>query len=254
MVATLQWLSCVRLFVTPWTPPHQASLFFTISQSLLKPMSIELVMPANHLIPCCFLRHLPSIFPSVRVFSNESALHIRWPKDWSFSTSPSSDYLGLMSFRIDWFDLLAVQGSVRLCLGKMRLNWSPVWQAGWSHVNFAEQELYLSEFPPLNNSSLAWVTRNINGGIWKSGINHILLKHWRSVWAPGQAPHPIVAQLCEGCSGLTGQMWAEPGTPLLLSPRCLPSGPSSQARCRLRDPMKQRFLLQATHMAEAESF
>ena len=147
---TVQWLSCVRLFVTPWTPPHQASLFFTISQSLLKPMSIELVMPANYLIPCCFLRHLPSIFPSVRVFSNESALHIRWPKDWSFSTSPSSDYLGLMSFRIDWFDLLAVQGSVRLCLGKMRLNWSPVWQAGWSHVNFAEQNC-------IYQNSLHWI-------------------------------------------------------------------------------------------------
>ena len=99
--------------VTLWTVAHQASLFFTISQSLLKPTSIELVMPANHLTPCCFLRHLPSIFPSVRVFSNESALHIRWPKDWSFSTSPSNEYAGLISFRINCLDLLAVQRTLK---------------------------------------------------------------------------------------------------------------------------------------------
>ena len=104
--------SCVQLFVTPPTAAHQASLSITNSQSLFKLMSIKLVMPSNHLI----LRHpllLPSIFPSIRVFSNESVLCIRWPKYWSFSFSitPSNEYSGLISFRMDWLELLAVQGS-----------------------------------------------------------------------------------------------------------------------------------------------
>ena len=108
-----QSLSCVRLFVTPWTAACQASLSFTISQSLLKLMSIESVMPSNHLILCYPLLLLPSIFPSIRVFPSESALRIRWPKYWSFSfsISPTNEYSGLISFRIDWFDLLAVQGT-----------------------------------------------------------------------------------------------------------------------------------------------
>ena len=102
-------LSCVWLFATPWTAAHQASLSITNSRSLLKLMSIESVMPSNHLILCCPLLLLPSIFPSIRIFSNESALHIRWPKYWSFSyISPSNEYSGLISFRMDWLDLLAV--------------------------------------------------------------------------------------------------------------------------------------------------
>ena len=108
-------LSHVWLFVTPWTAACQASLSFTISKSLFKFMSIELVMLSNHLILCHLLLLLPSIFPSIRVFSNESALHIRWPKYWSFSFSIShyNEYSGLISFRIDWFDLLAVQGTLK---------------------------------------------------------------------------------------------------------------------------------------------
>ena len=100
---------------TPWTVAHQASLSFTISLSLLKLMSIKLMMPSNHLVLCCPLLLLPSICPSIRVFSNESALHIRWPKYWSFSfnISPSNENLGLISFRIDWFYLLAVQGTLK---------------------------------------------------------------------------------------------------------------------------------------------
>ena len=109
----VQSLSCVRLFLTPWTAAHQTSLSFTISRSLLKLMSIESVIPSNHGILCQPLLPLPSIFPSIRAFSNESALHIRWPKYWSFSISPSSEYPGLISFRIDWFDLLAVQGTLK---------------------------------------------------------------------------------------------------------------------------------------------
>ena len=109
----VQSLSRVQLFVTPWTAARQASLFFTISRSLLKLMSFESVMPSNHLILCCPLLLLPSIFPSIGVFSNESALHIRWPKYWSFNISPSKEYSGLISFRKDWFDLLAVQGTLK---------------------------------------------------------------------------------------------------------------------------------------------
>ena len=106
--SSVQSLSRVRLFVTPWTAARQASLSITNSQSLPKHMSIESVMPSNHLILGHPLLLLPSIFPSIRVFSNESALYIRWPKYWSFSFSnrPSNDYSGLISFRTDWFDLL----------------------------------------------------------------------------------------------------------------------------------------------------
>ena len=104
--------------MTPWTAACQASLSFTISWSLLKLMSIELVMPSNHLIFCCPLLLLSSIFPSIRVFSSDLALHIRWPKYWSFSfsISPTNEYSGLISFRIDWFDLPAVQGILKSLL------------------------------------------------------------------------------------------------------------------------------------------
>ena len=112
---SVQLLSCVRLFATPWTAACQASLSITNSQSLLKLMSIMLVMPSNHLILCHPLLLPPSIFPSIRVFSSESVLRIRWPKYWSFSfsISPSNEYSGLISFRMDWLDLLAVQGTLK---------------------------------------------------------------------------------------------------------------------------------------------
>ena len=108
-------LSVVSNSAVPWIAAHQDSRSFTTSQSLLKPMSIELVMPSNRLVLFCPLL-LPSVFPSIRVFSRESSLHIRWPKYWSFSISPSSEYSGLISFRIDWFDLLAVQGTLKSLL------------------------------------------------------------------------------------------------------------------------------------------
>ena len=111
-------LSHVQLFVTPWTTVCQASLSITNSWSLLKLMSIESVMPSDHLILCCPLLLLPSIFPSIRIFSNESALRIRWPKyqSFSFKISSSNEYSGLISFRMDWFDLLAVQGTLKSLL------------------------------------------------------------------------------------------------------------------------------------------
>ena len=116
--SSVQWLSCVWLFETPWTSGCQASLSITNSWSLLKLMSIELVISSNHLILCCTLLLLPSIFPSIRVFSNESVLRIRWPKYWnfSFSISPSNEYSGLIFFTIDQFDLLSVQGTLKSLL------------------------------------------------------------------------------------------------------------------------------------------
>ena len=124
MLSSFLWLSCCLVtkscltLYDPWTAARQASLSFTISQSLLKLMSTESVMPSNHLILCRPLLLWPSIFPSIRVFSSELALHIRWPKYWSFSfnISPSDEYSGLISFRIDWFDLLAVQETLKSLL------------------------------------------------------------------------------------------------------------------------------------------
>ena len=115
-ISSVQSLSRVQLFATPWTTAHQASLSITNSQSLPKAMSM--VMPSNHLILCHPLLLPPSIFPSIRVFSNESALHIRWPKYWSFSfsISPSNEHPGLISFRMDWLDLLAAQGTLKSLL------------------------------------------------------------------------------------------------------------------------------------------
>ena len=113
-LSSIQLLSCVRLFATPWTAALQASLSITSSRSLPKLMCIELVMPSNHLILCHPLLLLPSIFPRIKIFSNELFLHIRWSKYWifSFSISPSNEYSGLISLRIEWFDLLAVPGTL----------------------------------------------------------------------------------------------------------------------------------------------
>ena len=117
-ISSVQSLSHVRLFATPWIAAHQASLSITNTWSSLKLMSIELMMPSSHLILCHPLLLLPPIPPSIRVFSNESALHMRWPKYWSFSfnISPSNEHPGLVSFRMDWLDLLAVQGTLKSLL------------------------------------------------------------------------------------------------------------------------------------------
>ena len=127
--------SQVRLFATPWTAACQASLFITNSRSLLKLMSIESVMPSNHFILCCPLLLLPSIFPSIRVFSNESVVRISWPKYWNFSftISPSNEYSGLISFRMDWLDLLAVQGTLKSLLQYHR--WRSISSSALSFLN-----------------------------------------------------------------------------------------------------------------------
>ena len=135
-LVVVQSLTCVQLFVTPWTAASQASLSFTISLSLLKLLSVESVMPSNHLILCRLFILLPSIFPSIRVFSNESALHIRWPKYWnfSFSISPSNEYSGWISFRIVCFDLLAVQGTLKSLLQHQSLKASALWHLAFFMV------------------------------------------------------------------------------------------------------------------------
>ena len=122
-------LSCVQLFATPWTAARQASLSITNSQSLLKLMSIESVMPSNHLTLCLPLLLLPSVFHSIRVFPKESVLPIRWPKycSFSFSISPSNEYSGLISFRMDWLDLLAVQGTLKSLLQHQSSKASVLW-------------------------------------------------------------------------------------------------------------------------------
>ena len=126
-------LSRVRLFATPWTAACQASLSITNSQSLLKLMSIESVIPSNHLILCQSLLLLPSIFPSIKVFSSESILHIRLPKYWSFSfsISPSNEYSGLISFRMDWLDLLAVQETLNSLLQHYNSKASILWHSAF---------------------------------------------------------------------------------------------------------------------------
>ena len=137
--SSVQSLSRVWLFVTPWTAAHQASVSITNSQSLLKLMSIESVMPFNHLVLCHPLLLPPSIFRSIRLFSNESVLHIRWTKYWSFSLSisTSNEYSGLISFRIDWFDLLAVQKTLKNFLQHHSSKASILWHSAFFIVQLS---------------------------------------------------------------------------------------------------------------------
>ena len=137
--SSVQSLSRVQLFATTWTAAHQASLSITNSWSLLKLMSIELVMPSNHLILCRPLLLLPSIFPSIRVFSNESVLRIRWAKYWrfSFSISPSNEYSGLISLQMDWFDLLVVQGALKSLLQHHSSKASILWHSAFFMVQLS---------------------------------------------------------------------------------------------------------------------
>ena len=138
MSLAVQSLSCVQLFATPWTAARQTFLSFTISWSLLKLMSIESVMSSNHLILCRPLLLLPSVFASIKVFS-ESALHIRWPEYWSFSfsISPSSEYSQFVSFKVDWFDLLAVQGTLKSLLQHHSSKASILWCSAFFKIQLS---------------------------------------------------------------------------------------------------------------------
>ena len=139
VVVFVQSPSHVWHFVTPWTAARQPSLFLTISQSLPKFMSNVSVMPSSHLILCCPLLLLPSSFASIRVFANESVLHIRWPKYWSFSfsISPFNKYSGFIFFRIDWFDLPAVQGTLKSLLQHHKLKTSVLWHSAFLMVHLS---------------------------------------------------------------------------------------------------------------------
>ena len=147
--SSVQSLSCVQFFETPWTTAHQASLSITSCRGLPKLMSIESVMPSNHLILCHPLLLLPSIFPSIRVFSGEVGLHIRWTKYWSFSfsVSPSNEYSGLASFRMDWMDLLAVQGTLQSLLPRLK-------SINSSALNFPYSPIYSSTHDHWKNHHL----------------------------------------------------------------------------------------------------
>ena len=144
----VQSFSHVQLFATSWTAARHASQSFTISWSLLKLMSIESVMPSNHFMLCCPLLFWPSIFPSIRVFSNELALHIRWSKYWNFSFSirPSNEYSRLISFRTDWFDLLAVQGILKSLFQHHNSKAPVLWQSAFFMVQLSH--LYMTTGKP----------------------------------------------------------------------------------------------------------
>ena len=137
LVNSVQSLSRVWLFVIPWVAAHQASMSITNSRSLLKLMSIESVMPSDHLVLCHPLLFLPSICPSIRVFSSDSVLQIRWPKYWSFSISPSNEYSGLISFSTDWFDLLAAQGTLKNLLPHHSSKASILWCSAFFTVQLS---------------------------------------------------------------------------------------------------------------------
>ena len=153
--SSVQSLSCFWLFVTPWTAACQASLSITNSQSLLKFMYIESVIPYNHLILCRPLL-LPSIFSSIRVFSNESALHIRWPKCWSFSfnISPSNEHSGLIFFRMDWLDLPAVQGTLKSLLQHYRTKASILWCSASFIVQLSDPYMTIGKTITLSRQTL----------------------------------------------------------------------------------------------------
>ena len=164
LFSSVQSLSRVWLFVTPWREARQASLSITNSQSPPKPMTIELVMPSNHLILCCPLLLLPSIFPSIRVFSNESALHIRWPKYWSFSfsISPSNEHPGLVSFRLDWWDLLAVQGNLKSLLQHHSSKTSILWHSAFFIVHLSHSYMTTGKTIALTRDNFVGKVMNLH--------------------------------------------------------------------------------------------
>ena len=191
-ISLVQSLSHIRLFATPWTAARQDSPSITNCWSPPKPMSIELVMPSNHLILCRPLLLLPSIFPSIRVFSNESALRIRWPKYWNFSfnISPSNEHLGLISFRMDWLDLLAVQGTLKSLLQHHSSKASILWCSAFFIVQFSH--------PILNK----W-QELLTVSIFRSPEHGASQNEWggRNVWGSGspmthRAPEILPTSLC----------------------------------------------------------
>ena len=176
--SSVQLLSHVWLFAIPWTAACQASLSITNSQSLLKLMPIESVMPFNHLILFHPLLLLPSIFPRIRVFSNESALHIRWPKYWSFSfnISPSSEYSGLISFRMDWLDLLAVQGTLKSLLQPHSSKTSILQCSAFFIVQLSHP--YMTNGKTIALTRWTFVSKVMSLFLSLSGSHHFMANRW----------------------------------------------------------------------------
>ena len=174
----VQSLSCVWLFATPWIAARQASLSITNSRSSLKLMSIKSVMPSSHLILCCPLLLLPSIFPNIRVFSNESAIHIRWSKYWSFSfsISHSNEHPGLISFRMDWLDLLAIQGTLKSLLQHHSSKASILQHSAFFTVQFSHP--YMTTGKIIALTRLTFVGKLVPIGTWKTTDAGIVL------WTP----------------------------------------------------------------------
>ena len=168
MPVVVQPLGHVWIFVTLWPVAREASLSFTVSRSLLRFMSIESMMPSSHLSLCCPLL-LPSVFPSIRIFSSESVLRIRWPKYWSFSISPFNEYSGLISFRIDWFDLLAVQGTLKSFLQHHCLKASILQHSAFFMVQFPHQYMTAGKTIALTMSSHSFDL------CWQSEVSDLLI-------------------------------------------------------------------------------
>ena len=185
--SSVQSLSCVRLFVTPWTAARQASLLITNSRSLFKVMSIELVMPSNHCILCHPLLLPPSTFPSIRGFSNESVLCIRWPKygSFSFSISPSNEYSGLISFRMDWLHLLAVQGTLKSLLKHHSSKASVIQCLAFFMAKLSH--LYMT-----NGKTIALTRRTIFGKVMSLFFN--MLSRWFITFLP-RSKHLLISWL-----------------------------------------------------------
>ena len=185
--SSVQSLSCVWLFATPWIAAHQASLSITNSRNPYTPMSIELMMPSNHLILCHPLLLLSSIFPSISVFSNESVLRIRWPKYWSFSfsISPSSVYSGLIFFRMDWLDLLAVEGTLKSLLQYHSSKASILWCSGFFIVQLSHSYMTtgkiiaLTTWPLWKMSCLSFLIYYLGWSLEKAMAPHSSTLAWK---------------------------------------------------------------------------
>ena len=184
-------------FVSLWTAAHQATLSFTLFWSLLKFMSIESMMPSNHLILCHPLLLLPSIFPSIRVFCSESALCIKWPKYWSFSISPSSEYSGLIPFRIYWFNLLAVQGTLKSVLQHHRLKASVLCHSAFFIVQFSHPFVTTGKNVALTIQTFVCKVMSLLFNLWPRFVmaflprsKHLLISWLQSpptvIWSPGK--------------------------------------------------------------------
>ena len=186
----------VWLFATPWTTAHQSPLSITSSRSSPKPMFIKSVMPSNHLILCCPLLLLPSIFPNFRVFSNESAFHIRWPKYWNFSfnISPSSEYSVLISFRMDWLDLLAVQGTLKSLLQHYSSKASILWCSAFFIVKLSHPYMTTGKTIALTRRTFVCKVMSLLFNTLSRLVITFLPRSKRLLISWLQSPYPVILE------------------------------------------------------------